>query len=105
MGQKKTQQTQQTPNLNAGNTVSNKQQPTSECSNVSWNHNRTATTGNPNRGNELEIRRAIQDLLIYHAEPLQQQNNQPTMAIATAAVANDNSEQTEIENNTHSKQW
>jgi hypothetical protein len=44
-------------------------------------------------------------LLIYHAEPLQQQNNQPTMAIATAAEANDNSEQTEIENNTHSKQW
>jgi hypothetical protein len=40
---------------------------------------------------------------IYQAEPLQQQNNQPTMEIATAVAANDNSEQTAIENNTHSK--
>jgi hypothetical protein len=53
---------QQTPNLNAGNTVS-KQQPTSECRNVSWkseSHHR----GNPNTGTELDKRRAIQDLLI-----------------------------------------
>jgi hypothetical protein len=31
---------------------------------------RTATTGNPNRGNKLDTQRAIQDLLIYQAEPL-----------------------------------
>jgi hypothetical protein len=38
----------------------------------------------------------------YQAEPLQQQNNQPTMGIAMAVAANDNSGQTAIENNTHS---
>jgi hypothetical protein len=41
-------------------------------------------------------------LLIYQAEPLQQQNNQPTMEIGAAVAANDNSEQTVKENNTHS---
>jgi hypothetical protein len=39
----------------------------------------------------------------YQAEPLQQQNNQLTMEIATAVAANDNSEQAAIENNAHSK--
>ena len=62
------QQTQQIPNLNAGNTVStNNNQPL----NAEWLvGDRTATTGNPNRGNKLNIQRAIQDLLIYQAEPL-----------------------------------
>jgi hypothetical protein len=39
---------------------------------------------------------------VYQAEPLQQQINQPTMEIETAVAANDNSEQTAKENNTHS---
>jgi hypothetical protein len=34
---------------------------------------------------------------------MQQQNNHPTIAITTADAANDNSEQTAIENNSHSK--
>ena len=48
--------------------------------------NRTATKGNPNRGNELDIQRAIQDLLIYQATTTGAANNQPTMTIATAAA-------------------
>jgi len=65
MGQKQqnTQQTQQTPNLNAGNTVST-QQPTSECRKNQLETGRTATKGNPNKGNKLNNQRAIQDLLI-----------------------------------------
>jgi hypothetical protein len=38
----------------------------------------------------------------YQAEPLQQQNNQPTMEIGATVAANDNSEQTAKENNTQS---
>jgi hypothetical protein len=41
-------------------------------------------------------------IMQYQAKPLQQQNNQPTMEIGAAVAANDNSEQTAIENNTHS---
>ena len=91
-------QAQPIPNLNAGNTVSNRNnnQPLN-TDNVSWD------TEQPPKVTQIEETNSMHEEQSKTVNLLRQtatqQNNQPVTAITTAAVANDNSKQTTKENN------
>jgi hypothetical protein len=61
-----TQQTQHTPNQNAGNSASTSNNQHLNAETLAGN--RTATTDSSNRVNTLNIQRPIQDLLIFQAD-------------------------------------